>query len=215
MRAAGALVSEIAEAVGVSLPTLRASFGAELADRPAAGPDLFSAAPRADEPVADPLPLPMQTRPAKARRKAAGGRPRHEPTGRSRDRVRILVAAGMGTAEIAVALGISEPTVRRHYAAELATGGAEKRAELIERLYRTAMAGNTTALREMLAMIDKAALERVADTVDARAQSDAASRKPETPGKKEQAAEDARTIAVTSKWAAVLRGASPPDGQLQ
>lgn len=48
------------------------------------------------------------------------GRPPHAPTVASRACVRDLVAADKSVADIAAALSLSEPTVRAHYAAELA-----------------------------------------------------------------------------------------------
>lgn len=47
------------------------------------------------------------------------GRPRHEPTARSRAKVRRMTANGSTQVEIGRALGVSLPTLRLNYPAEL------------------------------------------------------------------------------------------------
>ena len=48
-------------------------------------------------------------------------RPPHVPTKVDRDTVSVMVAGGIGQADIARARGVSEPTLRKHYKEELAT----------------------------------------------------------------------------------------------
>lgn len=47
------------------------------------------------------------------------GRPRHQPTDGQRNIVRKMRRAGRSKMEIAEAIGVSEPTLRVHYFAEL------------------------------------------------------------------------------------------------
>ena len=59
--------------------------------------------------------LPVPARPSAKPR----GRPRHAPTQDLRDQVRTLKAAGLNHLEIAAAIGITAPTLRLNYPAEL------------------------------------------------------------------------------------------------
>jgi hypothetical protein len=54
--------------------------------------------------------------------KRPANRPPHEPTQVDRDTVAAMAAGGIAQADIARCRGISEPTLRKHYAEELATG---------------------------------------------------------------------------------------------
>ncbi|SDW94638.1 hypothetical protein [Lysobacter enzymogenes] len=75
-------------------------------------------------------------------------RPEHQPTKASRLKVAIAAGGGMRHEEIANALGISAPTLRKHYELELSTGAAEKRMEVLTVAFRTAVKkGNTSAAR--------------------------------------------------------------------
>lgn len=53
------------------------------------------------------------------------GRPQHEPTDETRGTVTAMVARGEAPAAIAAAIGISEPTLLRHYEDEMATPGPQ------------------------------------------------------------------------------------------
>src|ERR1700733_14601393 len=54
--------------------------------------------------------------------KHPANRPPHQPTKVDRDTVSVMAAGGIAQADIARCRGISEPTLRKHYAEELATG---------------------------------------------------------------------------------------------
>lgn len=126
---------EMAKRIGVSPPTLRAHYAAEIT---AARAEISFALPE----FAEPAP------PGRAREGA--GRPAHEATPELRERVEILVAGGQTAWQIAAALGVSEPTLRLHYAAELDTGRARKTADVLEALYREAKDGNVSAMKAWL-----------------------------------------------------------------
>lgn len=112
------------------------------------------------------------------------GRPIHEVTDKKRVRVAVLRALNQTNAEIAAAIGITEPTLRKYYAVELRHGFAQKRAELFIRLWDAVEAGNVSAMRTFLAQTEKSDLVQPSIRRPARS--------PKL-GKKEQAAIDAAT----------------------
>jgi len=56
---------------------------------------------------------------------AKRGRPAFAPTPMQRETVKVMVAGGIQQPAIAGVLGISEPTLRRHFRGEIANGAAE------------------------------------------------------------------------------------------
>lgn len=128
-------VDTIAAAVGVSEPTLREHYQEELA------------APRPQQT----FPFPGFSDPVeRAARAHGGGRPAHEPTAESREMVEILAGSKVKAWEIADALGISEPTLREHYAQELRFGRAKKKAAMLVSQYRAGVEGNVSAQKAWL-----------------------------------------------------------------
>ena len=194
----------IAEEIGVSVPTLRKVFAEELRDRISGG-NLFAAA-------AEELPAPQPV-PAKPKRAGSGGRKSYRPTERDREKVAVLVSAGMTVDEIARAMPLSEPTLRKHFAAELETGALRKRGELLMALNRAALKGNVAALRESLAIMDRANLEALQDAVRGKGKGkDDAPAAPAPPvpadvGKKVQADIDAHGVVTKGPWADLVRPA--------
>jgi hypothetical protein len=74
-------------------------------------------------------------------------RPPHQPTQVDRDTVSVMVAGGIAQADVARARGISEPTLRRYYRAELDSGAtAINTIVLIEHLKRI-KAGDFQAIK--------------------------------------------------------------------
>lgn len=88
------------------------------------------------------------------RRKAAApkrpGRPSFVPSLEQRERVEILVAGGQSEEDIARVIGVARGTLREHFADELSTGRAKKRAEVLVAQFRTAIAGNASAQEKFL-----------------------------------------------------------------
>lgn len=172
----GCPIVEIARTLGIAQSTLRTHYPAELA------------APRPQAVLPDIGPK----HPAPAR--DGSGRPQHIPTEELRERVEILVAGGMPAWHIAAALGISEPTLREHYAHELDTGRARKNAEVLVALHRKAAEGNVSAARAWL---------------DLPAELDAPPAPPPEPkaeplGKRQAAQLAAQTAAEGTDWANLL-----------
>ena len=72
-----------------------------------------------------------------AKRKQAG-RPAYAPTDKERAQVRMLAAMGLRQDEIAPVIGVSEPTLRKHFWTELQRGKPEAIAKVAHSLYRMA-----------------------------------------------------------------------------
>jgi len=79
------------------------------------------------------------------------GRPQFQPTNEQRSQCAILAAGRMPEDDIAAAIGVSRPTLRKHFADELTTGAAKRNAAVLLALYATALAGNVAAARTWLA----------------------------------------------------------------
>lgn len=108
------------------------------------------------------------------------GRPEFAPTKRHRDKVEQLVACGMSKEDVARALGITKPTLLKHFPEELAGGVAKKRSEIIGMLFKAAKSGNVTAQKKLEEM------NRVATAAEAMADIPAEAPKAEPMGKKAQ-----------------------------
>jgi hypothetical protein len=187
----------IAALLGISVPTLRKVFGAELADR-SGGVDLFVGG--------DADPLPVQLRPAPARKPAKGGRKPFAPDRETREKVSLLVAVGTAPDDIAKVVGITTPTLRKHFAEELATAATRKRAEVLMDMMRAAKKGNVTAQRELLELIDNAALSDLETKFRmTNLESPLPKQKEEPTGKKIQQALDAQTAPEGTEWANLLQ----------
>ena len=71
--------------------------------------------------------------------------PRYEPTERTRGKVEALAAYGHTEPQIAVAIGVSERTLRNHYKAELATAHDALNARMAQTLADIALGRNEIA----------------------------------------------------------------------
>lgn len=180
-RMAGAKHRTIADCLGISVPTLRKAFREELRARDPA--DLFDAPP------------------ATRRTGHNGGRHAKTFTLAQRAEVETLAAMGMSLAAIARAQGLSEPTLKRAFAAELETGEARVEARLLANLRRAADKGSVAANRELLDRIERARLARLEAALGS--QPDAA--KPDAPGKKLAAQHDAQRVLDDTELGALLR----------
>lgn len=131
-----------------------------------------------------------------------GGRPPYKPTAAQRLRVSVAAGAGWRHEEIALALGISQPTLRKHFERELSVGAYHRRMEVVQALYRAAKKGNVQAVRHYTELTPRAAAAPLSAPV--RAPVAAA---PTLQGKKAQANAEARTAHVGTDWDSLL---SPP-----
>lgn len=101
----------------------------------------------------------------------------------------------MSHEEIALAIGVSRNTLEKHFQHELSVGAYQRRAEVLESMHEAAGKGNVTAQKAYL----ERAPELEAPPVGAEAESDILKR-----GKKEQAAQDAKTAQDGTNWKGLL-----------
>src|SRR5919107_4365711 len=78
--------------------------------------------------------------------KSKGGRPPHQPTEATRKQVKALAAYGVPQDEIGKVIGISKPTLERHYREELDRGEVEANAKVAESLFRKATGDGAQAV---------------------------------------------------------------------
>lgn len=114
----------------------------------------------------------------------------HKPTKKQRQEVAIAAGAGVSHEEMALGLGISRPTLEKHYAHELTTGAYRKRQEVLNAMFKAAKGGNVAAQKAYVAYTPRAA---------------APPAEPELPeGKKAQRQADAVTAQNGTEWATLL-----------
>lgn len=122
-------------------------------------------------------------------------RPTFKPTAANKRQVAIAAGAGMNHDDIASALGITPPTLRKYFKAELRSAANMKRIEVLVSLHAAARGGSASAARAYLANVPQgsaAASNIVGATVPA----------PE--GKKAQAADAAKTASTGTDWDGLL-----------
>jgi DNA-binding CsgD family transcriptional regulator len=130
---------------------------------------------------------------------ALRGRPSFKPTAAHRRQVEECKSGGMSNEEIAMAIGITAPTLEKHFEDELAHGRARKRAEVLRLLYAAARKGNVSAqkqLHQITATQAAAAEWEAAEAPGRRAHAPTSAKL----GKKEQAELAARTAGQGSEW---------------
>jgi hypothetical protein len=123
------------------------------------------------------------------------GRPEHVPTEENIINIMVLLASGMTNREVAKTVGLSVPTLRKHY-----LHLTKSREVLLSRLkakLRTAqiqqgLAGNAAALAASLRMLDTVSAERVARDLQGRVANQPAARG--YVSKKEQQLESAQAV---------------------
>ncbi len=131
-------------------------------------------------------------------------RPEHKPTAATRRRVSVAAGGGMTHEAIALALKISEPTLRKHYADELAAGAHGRRMDVLEKLYTSARRGSTSAARAYLA--HQAQFTPLAEGQLQDGGKGSKAPKPVKVGKKEQAQVDAVGAESGTDWDGILPG---------
>lgn len=129
------------------------------------------------------------------------GRPSFKPTPAQRRKVAAAKAGGMSEDSIALALGITRPTLAKHFMAELTTGAAVKKMEAVDALYAQAKRGNVAAIKAVLLL---------GAAVEPAQQGAPAGETPAAPaarlGKKEAQQVAAVGAADGTPWAGVLPG---------
>lgn len=120
------------------------------------------------------------------------GRPEHVRTPETVNRVILMLAMGHKPKEAAYAIGVSVPTLRKHYFSELEQYERlrlQLKAELLRRLVAD---GSVAAIKELFKQLDKSGLEQLADRM-ANRQTQGEPKK-EKIGKKAAAAEAAAGV---------------------
>jgi len=74
------------------------------------------------------------------------GRPPHAPTEKDRKTVEAMASYGVPQDEIALVLGVSLPTLRRHYGAVLRVAAIKANAKMAESLFAQALSNGPGAL---------------------------------------------------------------------
>lgn len=126
-------------------------------------------------------------------REAKRGRPEHVRTRRNASKAALLFAMGRSVAEVADALDITQPTLRKHYFSEVERRHAmllKLEGDQLLKLHEAAGAGNVGAMKELLARADKAGLDLLSTRVTKR--KDKSQAKPK--GKKEEQQEQAQGV---------------------
>lgn len=77
------------------------------------------------------------------------GLPEHRPTIANRQTVEEMKFCGESEDVIARALGVSTPTLRKHYSVELTDGHSNRRKEVIGILFEAARKGNVSAAKRL------------------------------------------------------------------
>lgn len=121
------------------------------------------------------------------------GRPEHVRSVENSNRVLLMFAMGHSKKEAALAIGVSVPTLRKHYFSEVAQYDAARlkfEALQLERLNDEAADGNVGAVKELFKRFDRAQLVSLSDRVTKRQEA-----KPAPVGKKQAAKEAATRVA--------------------
>ena len=127
-------------------------------------------------------------------REAKRGRPEHQRTEEIAKRISMLFALGRSVEAVAAAVGVTQPTLRKHYFSEVAQRQAlldRLEADQLAKLFDQSANGSTAATKALLDRCDDARAARFASAVikDRRSAD-----KPVAKGKKEQQREAAGNV---------------------
>jgi predicted ArsR family transcriptional regulator len=118
--------------------------------------------------------------------RSTSGRPEHVPTDENRNKVMLLLALKYQNADIAKALGLSQPTLRKHYLQQLdqrKVARLQLDATRFAKLYEKVLAGDVGAMKELGKVLDRHDLAELDAVV--RGRSGEAAVKADKLGKKE------------------------------
>lgn len=129
-------------------------------------------------------------------RETKQGRPEHVRSPENANKVMLLLACRKSVKDVALALGVTQPTLRKHYFHELSqrlAAGLKMRAHQLARLNKLAEEGNVSAEKELLRLIDQEQLKCLSDSVTQRG-SGGKKEKTKPLGKKEEQALAAKGV---------------------
>lgn len=116
-------------------------------------------------------------------------------------KVKELIGCGLTEDDTARAVGCSTETLRKHFVEPIRVARAEKRAEAIGLLWKSARGGNVAAQKKLEEMTGRALAEE-AFTGDRAPAAAPPAEKTKKLGKKEEAREQANTILHDDDWGA-------------
>ena len=123
------------------------------------------------------------------------GRPEHVPSDENRNKIMMLLVFGRTNAEIAKAIGVSQPTLRKHYLQQLEQrkiARLQLDATRYAALYAKVLAGDVGANKELGKMLTEHDRKEMAAAFGNEPRKGKATK----PGKKEQANQDAKDAAT-------------------
>ncbi|MCW5695799.1 MAG: hypothetical protein KIS96_03580 [Bauldia sp.] len=139
--------------------------------------------------------------------KRGRGRPAHKPTAATRRTVEQMVSCGETHDTIALALEVSDETLRLHYRRELDVGAAKRRRELLDLLWQSARKGNVSAQKKLE---ETTRLAAASAKFDQPPKGESQPQRPATLGKKELAQRAAETAGHGTDWGDDLQSAIVP-----
>jgi hypothetical protein len=128
-----------------------------------------------------------------------GGRPQHEPTEKMRQQITLLAGLGLSQDGIAQVVGLTGPTLRKHYKKELASGAHQANAKVAASLYSMATSSSKPNVAAAIFWLKTRAGWREAEAAPPFVEE-----RPPRLGKKEEANLNAVTAQVGTTWEALL-----------
>lgn len=128
------------------------------------------------------------------------GRPEHVPTDENRNKIMMMMVFGCTNADLAKSIGVSVPTLRKHYLQQLQQRSvARLQLDAVRRaaLFNKVRAGDVSAIKELDRQLGRLDLDNLAEKVATRPRAD--DRAPERLGKKE--AERLAAAEIRGKYA--------------
>lgn len=123
-----------------------------------------------------------------------------------RRKVATAKAGGMPEEQIALALGITRPTLQKHFMVELTTGAAVRKMEAMDALFVQAKKGNIAAIKLLLVLNGTAGGPPAQEDSEPAKPAAAPAAPPVRLGKKEQAQLAAQTATEGTDWEGLLPG---------
>ena len=141
----------------------------------------------------------MSDAPQGDRPEKRNGRPPYEPTDAVREQVKTMSGFGVLDYQIAMVIGISQPTLKKYFSTELAVGEVIANNNVARSLYRKATGdGNGSVIAAMFWLKCRAGWQEKRDPAVAPEP------KPEPLGKKAQREADALTAQQGTSWEQLL-----------
>lgn len=132
------------------------------------------------------------------------GRPEHQWSVENSNRINLLFATGHEPKDAAAILGITMPTLRKHYFSELEQWRVARlrlKASALARLHAEGQEGNVAAIKELFKQMDRGAM------MDGAREMARPARPPKAPklGKKQQMIVEAEAATQSGEWGSLLK----------